>query len=135
RPSRPISRLLGESDTVTCAVLIVAAGRGQRFGGNGPKQYAPLKGEPLLRRALRAFAAHPGVGDIVVAIHPDDQDLFRAAAAGLSRVFATPGGPTRQDSVRLGLEALSPLRPDLVLIHDGARPMIDGALIDRVIAG
>lgn len=118
-----------------CAALIVAAGRGQRFGGNGPKQYAPLKGEPLLRRTLRAFAAHPGIDHIAVAIHPDDQDLFAAAAAGLPRIFSVPGGATRQDSVRLGLEALSARQPDLVLIHDGARPMIESGLIDRVIAG
>ncbi|MGE3334033.1 MAG: bifunctional 2-C-methyl-D-erythritol 4-phosphate cytidylyltransferase/2-C-methyl-D-erythritol 2,4-cyclodiphosphate synthase [Rhodospirillaceae bacterium] len=119
----------------TCAALIVAAGRGQRFGGTGPKQYAPLKGSPLLRRTLKAFCDHPGVGPIAVAIHPDDQDLFQAAAAGLPRVFPVAGGATRQESVRLGLEALTATAPDLVLIHDGARPVIGPGLIDRVIAG
>jgi 2-C-methyl-D-erythritol 4-phosphate cytidylyltransferase/2-C-methyl-D-erythritol 2,4-cyclodiphosphate synthase len=120
---------------VTCAALIVAAGRGQRFGGSGPKQYAPLRGEPLLRRTLRAFSCHPGIGDIAVAIHPDDADLFQAAAAGLPRVTSVTGGTTRQESVRLGLEALAAKAPDLVLIHDGARPMIEAGLIDRVLAG
>lgn len=119
----------------TCAALIVAAGRGQRFGGAGPKQYAPLKGKPLLRRTLKAFCDHPGVGSIAVAIHPDDQDLFQAASAGLPRVFPVTGGATRQESVRLGLEALAAKSPTLVLIHDGARPVIGSALIDRVIAG
>jgi 2-C-methyl-D-erythritol 4-phosphate cytidylyltransferase/2-C-methyl-D-erythritol 2,4-cyclodiphosphate synthase len=120
---------------LTCAALIVAAGRGQRFGGDGPKQYAPLKGEPLLRRTLKAFSVHAGIDEITVAIHPDDLDLFRAAAAGLARVRSVAGGATRQESVRLGLEALAAKAPDLVLIHDGARPMVEPGLIDRVIAG
>ncbi len=119
----------------TCAALIVAAGRGQRFGGAGPKQYAPLKGQPLLRRTLKAFCAHPGIGSIAVAIHPDDRDLFQAAAQDLPRVFPVAGGATRQESVRLGLEALAAASPGLVLIHDGARPVIGPALIDRIIAG
>jgi len=119
----------------SCAALIVAAGRGQRFGGTGPKQYAPLKGHPLLRRTLKAFCDHAGVGPIAVAIHPDDQALFQAAAQGLPRVFSVAGGATRQESVRLGLEALAAKSPALVLIHDGARPVIGPALIDRVIAG
>lgn len=119
----------------TCAALIVAAGRGQRFGGSLPKQYAPLKGETVLRRCLRAFAEHPGIQRVVVAIHPDDEGTFRDAAAGLPKVSAVHGGAARQDSVRLGLEALSIDAPDLVLIHDGARPMVSKALIDQVIAG
>lgn len=120
---------------MNCACLIVAAGRGHRFGGAGPKQYAPLRGEPLLRRTLAAFAAHPGIDAIAVAIHPDDRSLFEDAARGLSRVFALDGGATRQESVRLGLEALAAGAPDYVLIHDGARPMVHRALIERVIAG
>jgi 2-C-methyl-D-erythritol 4-phosphate cytidylyltransferase / 2-C-methyl-D-erythritol 2,4-cyclodiphosphate synthase len=120
---------------VKCAALIVAAGRGQRFGGAGPKQYALLKGEPLLRRTLRAFADHPGIGDIAVAIHPDDQAHFGEAAAGFARVFPVHGGASRQESVRLGLEALAGKTPDIVLIHDGARPMVAHTLIDRVMAG
>ncbi len=119
----------------TCAALIVAAGRGSRFGGSLPKQYAPLRGENVLRRTLRAFASHPGVQRVVVAIHPDDQAIFNATAAGLPKVSSVHGGAQRQDSVRLGLEALAAEAPDLVLIHDGARPMISAALIDRVIAG
>ncbi len=119
----------------TCAALIVAAGRGQRFGGTGPKQYVTLLGQPLLRRTLKAFCDHPGVGPIAVAIHPDDEDLFKAAAEGMPRVFAVHGGATRQESVRRGLEALAATAPDLVLIHDGARPVIGRTLIDRVIAG
>ncbi len=117
----------------TCAVLIVAAGRGQRFGGSLPKQYAPLRGEYLLRRTLRAFCGHPAITKVVVAIHPDDAATFTDAAKGFD-VRWVPGGAQRQDSVRLGLEALAADKPDLVLIHDGARPMVTPALIDRVIA-
>ncbi len=119
----------------TCAALIVAAGRGQRFGGNLPKQYAPLRGEKLLSRTLRAFNSHPKINRIVVAIHPDDADSFAEAAKGFVKVTAVHGGATRQDSVRLGLEALADAAPDLVLIHDGARPMVSATLIDNVIAG
>ncbi len=119
----------------TCAALIVAAGRGQRFGGDQPKQYAPLSGEPLLRRTLRAFCGHPRVERVLVAIHPDDATTFTAAASGLTGVSWVPGGATRQESVRRGLEALAANPPDLVLIHDGARPMVTATLVDRVVAG
>jgi len=120
---------------VICAALIVAAGRGRRFGGSSPKQYAPLKGEAVLRRTLRTFANHPKVGMIAVAIHPDDSALFESAALGLPGIFAVPGGATRQESVRLGLEALATHHPDIVLIHDGARPLVGEDLIERVIGG
>ena len=113
--------------------LIVAAGRGQRFGAGLPKQYLPLRGEPILRHTLRAFCSHAGISGVWAAIHPDDADLFAAAAAGLP-VTAVHGGAARQDSVRLGLEAMASAAPDAVLIHDGARPMVSGALIDRVLA-
>ena len=119
----------------TCAALIVAAGRGQRFGGNLPKQYAPLRGEKLLRRTLRAFSGHPKIGQVVVAIHPDDAASFAEAAQGFVNVTSVHGGATRQESVRLGLEAIAKAAPDLVLIHDGARPMTSAALIDSVIGG
>jgi 2-C-methyl-D-erythritol 4-phosphate cytidylyltransferase/2-C-methyl-D-erythritol 2,4-cyclodiphosphate synthase len=118
----------------TCAVLIVAAGRGQRFGGSLPKQYAPLRGEYLLRRTLRAFCGHKSISKVVVAIHPDDAATFAEAAKGFD-VRAVHGGAQRQDSVRLGLEALAADQPDLVLIHDGARPMVSAAVITRVIQG
>lgn len=119
----------------TCAALIVAAGRGQRFGGNLPKQYAPLRGERLLRRTLRAFCNHPRVQKVIVAIHPDDAETFAETVEGFAGVVSVHGGATRQDSVRLGLEALAADAPDFVLIHDGARPMVSPALIDSVIEG
>jgi 2-C-methyl-D-erythritol 4-phosphate cytidylyltransferase / 2-C-methyl-D-erythritol 2,4-cyclodiphosphate synthase len=120
--------------TATCA-LIVAAGRGTRFGGDLPKQYLPLGGATVLRHAVKAFAAHPRIDGVLVAIRPEDRELFDRAVAGLSVLQPIPGGAERQDSVRLGLEALAAHKPERVLIHDGARPFPDAALIDRVIDG
>jgi 2-C-methyl-D-erythritol 4-phosphate cytidylyltransferase/2-C-methyl-D-erythritol 2,4-cyclodiphosphate synthase len=113
--------------------LIVAAGRGTRFGGALPKQYLPLGGASVLRHAVAAFARHPRIGAVQVVIRPEDRRVFDEAVAGLSLLPPIPGGAERQDSVRLGLEALVPHEPGRVLIHDGARPFPDQALIDRVI--
>jgi 2-C-methyl-D-erythritol 4-phosphate cytidylyltransferase / 2-C-methyl-D-erythritol 2,4-cyclodiphosphate synthase len=117
-----------------CA-LIVAAGRGSRFGATMPKQYLALGSRSVLRHAVAAFAEHPRVGDVLVTIRPEDQALFHSAVAGLRVLPPVAGGPTRQDSVRLGLEALASRRPQRILIHDGARPFPDQALIGRVIDG
>jgi 2-C-methyl-D-erythritol 4-phosphate cytidylyltransferase/2-C-methyl-D-erythritol 2,4-cyclodiphosphate synthase len=115
--------------------LIVAAGRGSRFGGSLPKQYLGLGGTTVLRHAAAAFATHPRVTGVLVAIRPEDRKLFDQALSGLSLLPPVPGGAERQDSVRLGLEALAARKPDRVLIHDGARPFPNAALIDRVIDG
>src|SRR5882724_3512506 len=119
----------------TVYVLVVAAGRGSRFGGALPKQYLSLGGVSLLRYAVAAFAEHPRVADVLVTIRPEDRELFDRAVAGLEVMAPVAGGPTRQHSVRLGLEALASRRPERVLIHDGARPFPASGLIDRVIAG
>jgi 2-C-methyl-D-erythritol 4-phosphate cytidylyltransferase / 2-C-methyl-D-erythritol 2,4-cyclodiphosphate synthase len=115
--------------------LIVAAGRGSRFGGDLPKQYLPLGSSTVLRHAVGAFAGHPKIAGVQVAIRPEDRSLFDGAVGGLAVLPPVAGGSTRQDSVRLGLMALSAYRPDRVLIHDGARPFADSRLIDRVIDG
>ena len=116
-----------------CA-LIVAAGRGTRFGGALPKQYLPLGGQSVLRHAVEAFARHPKVAVVQVVIRDEDRAVFDEAMTGLAILPPVPGGAERQDSVRLGLEALTPHAPARVLIHDGARPFPDAALIDRVVA-
>jgi 2-C-methyl-D-erythritol 4-phosphate cytidylyltransferase/2-C-methyl-D-erythritol 2,4-cyclodiphosphate synthase len=113
--------------------LIVAAGRGRRFGGDLPKQYLPLGGASVLYHAVAAFARHPRVGGVLVAIRPEDRALFDRATEGLPVLPPVPGGATRQDSARLGLQALAAHQPQHVLIHDGARPFADAALIDRVV--
>lgn len=119
----------------SCAALIVAAGRGSRFGDPRPKQYATLAGMSILRRALIAFSTHPVVTSVQTVIHPDDHDLFAEASMGLAVAAPIDGGATRQESVLRGLEALKTSEPHVVLIHDGARPNINAALIERVAAG
>ena len=118
-----------------CVALIVASGRGQRFGAERPKQYQQLAGRPVLRHCLERFGSHPRVGGVRAVIHPQDRELYDAAARGLALLEPAEGGPTRQESVRLGLESLGAAPPDFVLIHDGVRPLTDAALIDRVLDG
>jgi 2-C-methyl-D-erythritol 4-phosphate cytidylyltransferase/2-C-methyl-D-erythritol 2,4-cyclodiphosphate synthase len=113
--------------------LVLAAGRGTRFGGTLPKQYLPLGGSSVLRHAVSAFIANPRITGIQLAIRPEDRGEYDAALAGLDLLPPVAGGAERQDSVLLGLEALAPLGPDRVLIHDGARPFPEAAMIDRVI--
>jgi 2-C-methyl-D-erythritol 4-phosphate cytidylyltransferase / 2-C-methyl-D-erythritol 2,4-cyclodiphosphate synthase len=115
-----------------CA-LVVAAGRGNRFGGAVPKQYLSLGGSMVLHHAVAAFADHPRVAEVLVAIRPEDRPLFDRAVAGLRVLPPVAGGASRQESVRLGLEVLADHRPERVLIHDGARPFPDAGLIDRII--
>ncbi len=117
------------------AALVVAAGRGHRFGAEMPKQFLSLAGKPVLRHALEALAAHPAIDAVQTVIHRDDRDLYEAAAAGLDLRPPADGGATRQESVRLGLEALADLKPRQVLIHDAARPFVSGEIIDRVLSG
>jgi len=109
------------------AVIIVAAGRGSRMGGDLPKQWQPLMGKPVLAHTLAAFAGLP----VVLVIHPDD----RALAAGLATAATlVDGGATRDASVLAGLQALAGTGVTRVLIHDGARPLVSAALIARLIA-
>ena len=119
------------------AALIVAAGRGTRARGPGPKQYATIGGVPVLARALRAFLAHPDIALVAVVIAREDEALYRAAVAGLTSgklLGPVGGGPTRQASVGNGLRALCAHLPERVLIHDAARPFVTRDVIDRVLA-
>jgi 2-C-methyl-D-erythritol 4-phosphate cytidylyltransferase/2-C-methyl-D-erythritol 2,4-cyclodiphosphate synthase len=113
--------------------LIVAAGRGTRFGGTLPKQYLRLGGGTVLRHSVTAFAEHPRIAGVQVVIRAEDRGIYDESMAGLSVMPPELGGPERQDSVRLGLEALVRYDPATVLIHDGARPFPQAALIDRVL--
>ncbi|CAO3422548.1 bifunctional 2-C-methyl-D-erythritol 4-phosphate cytidylyltransferase/2-C-methyl-D-erythritol 2,4-cyclodiphosphate synthase [Azospirillum endophyticum] len=119
----------------TCIALIVAGGSGQRFGAERPKQYLDLAGKPVLRRTVEAFLGHPQVTGVRVVIDPTWREAYDAAVAGLDLAEPVAGGASRQDSVRNGLEALTADgAPDIVLIHDAARPLIDEATIGAVIA-
>ena len=116
------------------AAVVVAAGRGHRAGGEMPKQYREIAGEPVIRPTLNAFLGHPQIGAVQAVIHRDDAEAFQAATAGLKNLLPPAwGGATRQASVRAGLEALRAAAPDLVLIHDAARPFLSAALITRAI--
>ncbi len=120
---------------VKCAVLVVAAGRGHRFGGEMPKQYRTVGSRMILRHSLATFCAHPCVHAVRTVIHPDDLPLYQCAAENLPVLAPVFGGQSRQDSVRLGLESLKEENPDIVLIHDGARPFVDFGIINRIIMG
>ncbi len=115
------------------AAVVVAAGRGLRAGGNLPKQYRQLAGEPVIRSSLSLFAWHGQIGAVQTVIHPDDRGDYEAAAKGLRLLAPVPGGATRQASVRAGLEALSARAPDIVLVHDAARPFCSAELVSRAI--
>ena len=117
-----------------CVAIVVAAGRGHRFGGEMPKQYRSLAGVPVVRHTLRALLAHPRVEAVRPVIHMDDIDLFAAAAHGLEVLDPVKGGATRQQSVLLGLESVAAMEPDYVLIHDAARPVVGEDVISGVLA-
>jgi 2-C-methyl-D-erythritol 4-phosphate cytidylyltransferase/2-C-methyl-D-erythritol 2,4-cyclodiphosphate synthase len=114
--------------------VVVAAGRGFRAGGDRPKQYRLIGGQPIIRPSLAALATHPEVSAVQPVIHPDDVHHFEAASVGLTLLPPVFGGATRQASVRAGLKALAPGKPDVVLVHDAARPFASPALIARAIA-
>jgi 2-C-methyl-D-erythritol 4-phosphate cytidylyltransferase/2-C-methyl-D-erythritol 2,4-cyclodiphosphate synthase len=124
---------------VKAAALIVAAGRGLRAGGEVPKQYQLIGGVSVLERAIRAMRDVRDVAKAIVVIHPEDREHYEAIAARIDEAspdFLLPpafGGPTRQVSVRAGLEALAKAPPEIVLIHDAARPFLSQALITRAI--
>jgi len=112
------------------AAILVAAGSGTRFGNETPKQFLMLAGKPVIRHAAQALAAH------VTLLQPvGDADAINPALQGIPACLPTiPGGATRQDSVRAGLEALAPHNPDIVLVHDAARPNIPHGTIPALLA-
>jgi 2-C-methyl-D-erythritol 4-phosphate cytidylyltransferase/2-C-methyl-D-erythritol 2,4-cyclodiphosphate synthase len=116
------------------AAIIVAAGRGLRAGPGGPKQFRSLSGRSVVAHALDAFCQHPDVVWVQPVCHADDREPFAAATLGLTYLPPVSGGATRQASVCAGLQALAKLSPDIVLIHDAARPFVTSAAITRAIA-
>ena len=128
---------MSEKDQPDIAMILVAAGRGRRLGGARPKQYVELGGRPVLRRSIDACLAPAEVSRMICVIHPDDAEMYREAVAGIgdARLGAPVyGADTRSGSVRAGLDALAGEAPDLVLIHDAARPFVSVDVIRRVIA-
>ncbi|MDE1993584.1 MAG: bifunctional 2-C-methyl-D-erythritol 4-phosphate cytidylyltransferase/2-C-methyl-D-erythritol 2,4-cyclodiphosphate synthase [Rhizobiaceae bacterium] len=122
---------------MSIGIVIVAAGRGERAGSpeEGPKQYRPIGGRPVIAHTLEKFVTWPGTAKVVAVIHRDDEALLQSAlghVAGLTDVEIAFGGVTRQQSVLAGLRQLENSGVTHVLIHDAVRPFFDHALLDRV---
>jgi 2-C-methyl-D-erythritol 4-phosphate cytidylyltransferase/2-C-methyl-D-erythritol 2,4-cyclodiphosphate synthase len=115
------------------AAILVAAGRGLRAGAGGPKQYRMIGGQSVIFRAMAPFCRHPQIFAVQPVLNPDDAGIFSAAVGELKHAPPANGGATRQASVHAGLEALASQQPDIVLIHDAARPFVSAALISRAI--
>lgn len=127
--TRPARKLL---PLKSCGVVIVAAGSASRMGGID-KVMAPLGGEPMIVRTVRAFQECDAVKKIVVVTRQDLILPITSLCSGMDKVKAVvAGGSSRQESVHLGLNALSG-EVQLVAVHDGARPLATWQLIDRVI--
>lgn len=115
-----------------CGAVIVAAGSASRMGGID-KVMAELRGEPMIRRTVRAFQSCDAVKEIVIVTREDLIRPITSLCAGMDKVKAVvAGGKSRQESVWLGLNTLSK-DVKLAAIHDGARPLISEAVIDRTI--
>jgi 2-C-methyl-D-erythritol 4-phosphate cytidylyltransferase/2-C-methyl-D-erythritol 2,4-cyclodiphosphate synthase len=111
------------------AAILVAAGSGSRFGGETPKQFLTLCGKPVIRHAAEALAQS------VTLLQPvGDARAIDPVLAGMAHLPTVPGGAARQDTVRAGLEALVPHAPDIVLVHDAARPFIPPGTITALLA-
>ena len=110
--------------------LIVAAGKGERLGGDLPKQYRLLGGKPMLRWAVESFIAHPRVDTVRVVVGTGQREMASAALEGLSVADLIEGGAERADSVRNGLEAVG---EGAVLVHDAARPFCPPSVVDRLL--
>jgi 2-C-methyl-D-erythritol 4-phosphate cytidylyltransferase / 2-C-methyl-D-erythritol 2,4-cyclodiphosphate synthase len=125
--------------SIKVALLVVAAGKGLRLGSERPKQYLNCAGRPLIAHTLEALAAGWPFSIVAIAIRPGDRALYDEAMAHLTpaaaAVLGPPvmGGETRQQSVLAGLEALVPAAPDIVLIHDAARPFPSRDLVARAV--
>lgn len=114
---------------MTCAVIITAAGRGTRAGGDVPKQWQILGNMPVLQHTVAAFRTMQGFDRLVVTLHPDDRARAACLGADVQQVI---GAGTRAQSVKNALEAIANEQITTVFIHDGARPFPSVAMIDRL---
>ena len=127
--SRPARKLL---PLKKCGAVIVAAGSASRMGGID-KVMAPLKGKPMIVRTVETFQSCDAVSEIVIVTREDLILKIQSLCAGFRKVKAVvSGGSSRQESVHLGLNALSP-DVKLAAVHDGARPLVTWQVIDRVV--
>ena len=118
--------------TQYCGAVIVAAGSASRMGGID-KVMAPLGGEPMILRTVRAFEDCEAVKEIVIVTREDLMGPIAELCSGFTKIRSVvQGGSSRQESVKLGLLAFSK-EVRLAAVHDGARPLVSGELIDKVI--
>jgi len=115
---------------MTVTALIVAAGKGERLGGELPKQYRPIGGKPVLRWAVEALTGHSLIDQVRVVIGEGHEQMARSALAGLPAGDFVRGGAERTDSVLNGLQAIE---EGTVLVHDAARPFCPPAVVDRLL--
>ena len=114
------------------AALIVAGGRGTRCSSDIPKQYQKIKETPLLSYTLKAFLTDKRFGMVLCAIHPEDLTLYKEAISPYNVPYVY-GGATRQESVMNGLNGLISYAPDLIFIHDAARPNTQSSDFDLLL--
>jgi 2-C-methyl-D-erythritol 4-phosphate cytidylyltransferase len=121
----------GRADVV---VLVPAGGVGVRLGRRIPKQFLALGREPILAATVRHFRSHPRVAAVVVAAPAAHVDRARRALGrGPATLTVVEGGPTRQESVWLALQAAPP-SARVIVVHDAVRPFLTRALIDALLA-
>ncbi len=116
---------------IKVTAIIVAAGEGRRFGS--AKQFAILRGQPVLDHSLAEFEAHPEVDDIILVVRQEECGLEYRQRYG-KLVAVVSGGARRQDSVARGFDRLECGPDDIVLVHDGVRPLVGREVISRVIS-
>jgi 2-C-methyl-D-erythritol 4-phosphate cytidylyltransferase len=121
------------------AAIVLGAGRGVRLGSTGNKIYVSIGGEPIVARSARVMREHPGVDELYVVAAPGELDVCREVLreAGVAADGIVAGGATRHASESAALEAIAPRiergEIEVVIIHDGARPLVDDATIQRTI--
>lgn len=117
-------------------VIIVAAGRGSRFGSDLPKQFCLLAGKPVLMRTIEAFRGPLPDAEIILVISKEMEglwtDLCREHRFDSPRL--TYGGATRWESVKRAVEAINPDDADIVMVHDGARPIVSADMVERLLS-
>ncbi len=129
-------------DKINTVALIVAGGTGSRcicrlYNSTMPKQYAIIEEKPILIHTIKRFLDNENVHRVRVVIRKDHESLYTQAISSISNVkLLCPiyGGERRQDSVRLGLESIEEINPDIVIIHDACRPFTSNRIINNVIS-
>ncbi|UFN50681.1 bifunctional 2-C-methyl-D-erythritol 4-phosphate cytidylyltransferase/2-C-methyl-D-erythritol 2,4-cyclodiphosphate synthase [Roseomonas sp. OT10] len=132
--TRPVPSAATPPSPPRAVALLLAAGQGLRFGAAAPKQFLPLAGKPVLRHAAEALLAEGLVDALLPVCAPAEAGRVATLLEGLPALAPVAGGATRQDSVRAGLEALAADPPAIVLVHDGARPVVPAGTVAALLA-